>query len=321
MVDKEVILASNAAFSIQRRQKHVCVFAGATSGIGYGTLRRMVTMLESSKFYILGRSLSRFTAKLNELRASAPTCDIIFVEADLSLIADIDAACKQIKEAEQRVDYLCMSPGGMPFQGAVYTKENLELSFAVSYYSRLRIVSNLLPLLRSSPHPRVLSILKGTREKRINEDDIGLEKQWTITGLVNHSTICTDMAFDYLAADDLNKNVIFLHATPGFVNTGTPRTTYPSKKDGILWWAFLSVMQIVSGWMIRSFGYDLSESGERHAFLLTSDGFSAGSWQTNKFNDVVPPNGALQYYQKHGWAPRIWDHTLHVWERALTKGS
>ncbi|CAJ2511130.1 Uu.00g067550.m01.CDS01 [Anthostomella pinea] len=220
MVDKGTVLAANAAFASQHHRGRVCVFAGATSGISYGTLRKIVTMLHSSSSYILGRSPSRFATKLNQLKTLAPT----------------------------------------------YTSEHLEASFAVSYYSRLRLVFNLLPLLRNSCDPRVLSISHGTQEKRINEEDLGLGKKWSISGLVNHTTICTSLSFDYLAADGMTKSITFLHATPGFVNTGKPRTTYPSRKDGAMWWAFPSVMQVVSGWIIRFFGFSLEESGEDTCF-------------------------------------------------------
>jgi NADP-dependent 3-hydroxy acid dehydrogenase YdfG len=119
MVKLANITASNISFASQHHEGRVCVFAGATSGIGFGTLLRMVTMLDSSTFYILGRSPSQFASRLDELRTLAPSSKFVFVETQVSLISGIDSACEQITSAEQRVDYLCMSPGGMPFQGAV----------------------------------------------------------------------------------------------------------------------------------------------------------------------------------------------------------
>ncbi|KAH8646021.1 hypothetical protein BGZ60DRAFT_438356 [Tricladium varicosporioides] len=321
MIKITTIIESNERFASQQHEGLVCVFIGATSGIGMGTLRKMATMLYSSTFYVLGRSESRFQKELDQLRERSPSCNFIFIETQVSLISGIDAACDKITSAEQKVDYLCMSPGGMPFQGAVYTNEGLELCFAVSYYSRLRLVSNLLPLLRQSPHSRVLSILNGTKEKRINEEDIGLWQHWGITAVVNHTTMFTSLAFHLLATNDTQKQITFIHATPGFVNTGTPRTTYPSKKDGILWWAFLSTMQVVSGWIIRYFGMALNESGERHAFHLTSDTFIPGSWGTSRFNDIVSDNSTLKEYKDRGWAETIWDYTLQIWDKALTTSS
>lgn len=93
------------------------------------------------------------------------------------------------------------------------TQEGLETCFAVSYYSRLRLVSNLLPLLQRAPNPHVLSILNGTKETKINEDDVNLEQKWAIRSVINHTTLLTSLAFDHLAAQDARKHIVFLHAT------------------------------------------------------------------------------------------------------------
>lgn len=179
------------------------------------------------------------------------------------------------------------------------------------------MVSKLLPLLRRSPGPHVLSILNGTLEKPINEDDLGLDKSWGITAVVNHTTVCTSLAFDYLSKQDEANKVVFLHATPGFVSTDTPRKTRPSRQSGILWWAFISTMQVVSGWIIYYFGMAVKDSGERHSYHLTSSTFNAGSWQVNRHSEVLPPNEVLRQYQERGWAEKVWDHSLRVWDRAL----
>ena len=200
------------------------------------------------------------------------------------------------------------------------TEEGLESCFAVSYYSRLRLISNLLLLLNKSSRPRVVSILNGTYEKKMIEEDLGLEKHWGITAVVNHTTVCTSLAFDYLAANDSQKHISFIHDTPGFVRTDTMRTSWPSKKDGLAWWAFVSVMQIVSGWIIKYFGMAAKESGERHAYELTSDKFGPGSWRVSHLNDIVPDNKVLVEYRESGWGEKIWEFTLGVWEKALANG-
>ncbi|KAM7215917.1 hypothetical protein V8F06_008675 [Rhypophila decipiens] len=323
MTKTDVITSSNERFARERHEGLVCVFMGGTSGIGLATLRRLLTMVQSSTFYVLGRNPARYANDIDQLRKLAPTCRIIFIEAEASLISSVDAACDQIKSAEKKVDLVCMSPGGMPFQGAVYTTEGLETSFAVSYYSRLRLVSNLLLLLRRSPNSRVLSILNGTKEKRIREDDVGLSKSWSIISLVNHSTLLTSLAFDHLtetaagAGEAPEGKITFIHATPGFVNTGTPRTSYPSKKDGWLKWLLVTIMQNVSGWIIIYFGKPVKESGERHAYYLTSDTYAPGSWRVDRHNDIQPDNKTLRDYKERGWAEKAWDHTQATWDRAL----
>ncbi|KAF1948162.1 hypothetical protein CC80DRAFT_486539 [Byssothecium circinans] len=320
MVEISDIRKSNAGYAAQDHRGLVCVFAGATAGIGAATLREMVGLLRSSTFYILGRDPHRYQDKLDELERIGPTNDIVFVETQIALISGIDNACNIIRGAAEKVDIICVSPGGMPFQGAVYTEEGLESCFAVSYYARLRLISNLLPLLHRSSQPRVLSILNGTKEKKIDEEDIGLERHWGIPAVVNHTTICTSLAFDYLASNDSQKHITFLHVTPGFVSTDTPRTAYPSKSNGLAWWAFISFVQIVSGWIIKYFGMAAKESGERHAYELTNDKFVPGSWRVNHLNDVVPDNQVLVQYREDGWGEKIWEFTIGVWEKALAKG-
>ncbi|PSN60127.1 hypothetical protein BS50DRAFT_210335 [Corynespora cassiicola Philippines] len=320
MVAISEIRRSNASYAAQDHHGLVCVFAGATAGIGAATLREMVGLLRSSTFYVLGRKPDRYQHKLDELRTIGPTNDIVFIETQIALISGIDKACNLIRGATEQVDIICVSPGGMPFQGAVYTKEGLESCFAVSYYSRLRLISKLLPLLHKSPQPRVLSILNGTKEKKIDNDDIGLEKRWGIPAVVNHTTMCTSLAFDHLASTDTQKHITFLHVTPGFVYTDTPRTAHPSKSDGLAWWAFISFVQIVSGWIIKYFGMAAKESGERHAYELTSDKFVPGSWRVSHLNDIVPDKQVLVRYREDGWGDKIWDFTVGVWEKALGKG-
>ncbi|KAI0483193.1 hypothetical protein GGR56DRAFT_230644 [Xylariaceae sp. FL0804] len=51
--------ADDSFASRHHEARRVRVFIGATSGIGFGTLRRMVTMLPNSIFYLLGQSAAR----------------------------------------------------------------------------------------------------------------------------------------------------------------------------------------------------------------------------------------------------------------------
>lgn len=117
MVGATEIAESNLAYEKEKHGGLVCVFAGATAGIGRATLERLTTMLHSSSFYILGRNKQRHAPWLEQLRAISPDNKFIYIEGQVSLISDIDTACNQILSTEQKVDILCMSPGGMPFAG------------------------------------------------------------------------------------------------------------------------------------------------------------------------------------------------------------
>ncbi|KAF2018271.1 hypothetical protein BU24DRAFT_479686 [Aaosphaeria arxii CBS 175.79] len=317
MVTYSTIVASNAHFAEQHHLGRVCVFAGATAGIGLATLKKIAFMLHESMFYILGRSRSRFSDQLAGLTKINPSNVYQFVEEEVSLMSAVDAACHSILTSETKIDYLCMSSGGIPWQGPVYTKEGLEANFAISYFSRIRLVSNLLPLLQKSEQPHVLSILNGTKEKRIKEDDIGLEKSWGIVPMIDHSTLLTSLAFDYLATIDHSKRVVYLHVTPGLVNTGS-RKQRPDTSKGWFRWLGLLILSHIADFMVRLTGMSLDESGERHAYVLTSGQFEPGSWRLDKLNDVIPDNDAVVSYRNAGWADKIWNFTEREWTRALS---
>jgi NADP-dependent 3-hydroxy acid dehydrogenase YdfG len=122
MVKLTTVQQHNAHFAKEQHEGVVSVFAGATRGIGTSTLERMATMLHKSTFYILGRSAKRFQSQLEKLKNSNSSCNFVFIEADVSLLSNVDAACKPITSCEKKVDYLYMSAGLVPLNGPECTE-------------------------------------------------------------------------------------------------------------------------------------------------------------------------------------------------------
>ncbi|KAE8454578.1 hypothetical protein EG329_000201 [Mollisiaceae sp. DMI_Dod_QoI] len=321
MVKTTTISQSNERFaSAHHEEGTVCVFAGATSGIGAGTLERMATMLPSPTFYVIGRSAARFASQLEKLQSLNPSCKVVFLEAEVSLLSDVDTACKQITAAEKKVDYLFMSPGMLPFNGPQYTKEGLEISFALSYYSRMRLMSNLLPLLRQSPQPRVLCVLNGGKEALMVEDDLGLEQGWSSGALMKNSTTMTSLALEYMAENESNKHITFLHVAPGLVKTDIFWRLTAQESSGLLWKMILPVLKGLFSILWLCLGISIEESGERQAFNLTSDSFGPGFLRINESNEVISSPGVLEQYRELGWPEKVWEHTERIFGKALATG-
>ncbi|XXG98987.1 hypothetical protein Hte_005320 [Hypoxylon texense] len=317
MVNINAVVQNNQRFSNQHSEDDVIgVFAGATSGIGARTLERMTTMYHAPTFYVLGRSSpSHFASQRKALEALNPTCRIIYIEADVSLISGVDLACQQIIAAETRVDYLCMSMGGLPLTGAQLTKEGLETCFTVSYTSRMRLLFNLLPLLNRSTRPRVLSVLNGGKETRISEQDIGLDKNWSVMAVVNHTTLLTSLAFDGIASE--NPKLTLMHNAPGLVESDNARRRRPLVGVPFLRRVFVGIIRFI--FRVRRYftGMSPREAGERQTFHLTSDKYGPGSLRIDKSSDVVTSNAVLLGYQENGWFGKVWDFTVATWDKAL----
>ena len=314
----------------------VCVFVGATSGIGASTLEKMVQKLQKSTFYVLGRSASRFTNQRAKLESLSPSCKIVFIQAEVSLLSAVDAACKQIAAAEQKVDYLYMSPGLIPLNGPqctclpnaelavadtipLDTKEGLETCFALSYYARIRLVCNLLPLLRQSPRPRVLSVLSGGNEKALHEQDLGLDKRWSSISVINHTTTMTTLAFEHLA--ERNRRIAFLHSAPGLVKTDIFARLTPPESSGLLWRVTLASIRGLAAMVMLCFGMEVKECGERQAFNLTTDRYGPGMWRINPSSEPVSAPGVLERYREGSWSERVWEYTMGIFDTTLAMGS
>ena len=314
----------------------VCVFVGATSGIGASTLETTVQKLRKSTFYVLGRSASRFASQCAKLETLSPSCRIVFIQAEVSLLSAVDAACKQIAASEQKVDYLYMSPGLIPLNGPqctrlpnaelavadtvpLDTKEGLETCFVLSYYARIRLVCNLLPLLRQSSRPRVLSVLNGGNEKALHEQDLGLHEHWSPISVINHTTIMTTLAFEHLA--DNNSRFAFLHSAPGLVKTDIFARLTPPESSGWLWKVTLASIRALAAVVMLCVGMEVEESGERQAFHLTADRYGPGMWRIDPSSEPVSAPGVLERYREGAWSERVWEYTMGIFDATMTRNS
>ena len=333
---KATVVRQNIEFNKEQDVGLVCVFVGATSGIGASTLETTVQKLQKSTFYVLGRSASRFADQRAKLESLGTSCRIVFIQAEVSLLSAVDAACKQIAVSEQRVDYLYMSPGLIPLNGPqctclpntelafadmvpLDTKEGLETCFALSYYARIRLVCNLLPLLRQSLRPRVLSVLNGGNEKALHEQDLGLDERWSPISVINHTTTMTTLAFEHLA--EKNSQLAFLHSCPGLVKTDIFARLTPPESSGLLWRVTLASIRGLAAMAMLFVGMEVEESGERQAFHLTTDSFGPGMWRIDPSSEPVSAPGVLERYREGGYSEQVWEHTMGIFDTTLATGS
>ncbi|KAM0136208.1 hypothetical protein ACHAO1_004685 [Botrytis cinerea] len=324
MVKIPEIIQANASFGKNNDgpQGLICVFAGATSNIGASTLEALAKMLQSPTFYVLGRSATRFAAQRERLHSLNPQMKLEFLEVETSLILNIDAACKQILDAEERVDFLYMSQGCIPLNVPQYTKEGLEITFALSYYTRMRLLTNLLPLLRSSSRPRVLSVLNAGQELKMQDEDIGLlnPENFGPRVAINHTTTMMTLALEYLSQNDANMNITFIHSFPGLVASDNfSRLTAPDS-FGLLGKILVPLIGTLFSVIQKIFGISTADCGARQAFLLTSDRLENGkTWRVDDKSEVITSsNDALEYYREKGWREKVFTHTLEVFEKATS---
>lgn len=111
MVALDVVKASNARIAADLPAGLVAVFVGGTSGIGEYTLKELVKQAKHPRIYNIGRSEESGARIENECKALNPDAQYTFISADISLIAQVDAVCDQIKAQEKAINMLFLSAG------------------------------------------------------------------------------------------------------------------------------------------------------------------------------------------------------------------
>lgn len=334
MVSLDIVRKANATLG-SRLPKPVALFVGGTSGIGRSTLRQLALNTKAPTAYIVGRSEDNAKPLLKELTQLNPLGSYNFIEADVSLISNVDKACESIKKHEKALDLLFMTPGGLSLVGRRETSEGIDKLFALRYYSRMRFTQNLLPLLEAAEiHPgRVVSVLGGGFEGNIRADDLELKHNYNIVSCAYHSITMTSLAMEHLAA---SRRASFIHVFPGIVGTNIYTNSFPQPLAAVYnygMWPFM-----------YPFSVNLEESGERHLFHATSgqypvkateradataardservamgsDGvIGSGAYLMNWKGETSAAAKKMQKLRAQGMAARVWEHTTDLFSRTV----
>ncbi|KAL1954727.1 hypothetical protein VTO42DRAFT_780 [Malbranchea cinnamomea] len=253
MVSLTEVKSSNSRISSTLPPELVAVFVGATSGIGEVTLKTCAKYATRPRVYFVGRSQEAADRIVAECKALNPGGEYIFLRADVSLIRVVDRVCEQIKAKENNLNLLFLSTGVVSLDRS-QTSEGVHLLAALTYYSRVRFIAHLLPLLRRAPSlRRVVTVLRGSLEGPLDPGDLpGLR----VPLLELRSHIASLMTLGLESVAKMAPEVSFVHDYPGSVDTPLFRQ-----------------MSSIFGVSNNAPMVPIEESGERHLYLATSARF------------------------------------------------
>ena len=304
MVAITEVRSANAAL----RNKHeslTAVFAGATAGIGLATLRAFAKHIPEPKAIIVGRSRSKFESELQNLRSLNPKGQFTFLEADVSLIKNIDAVCEQIKKEVSSIDLLFTSQGYISFAGRENNADGLDNSISLRYYGRIRFIQNLLPIM--SKNARAVTVLAGGQEGKIFEDDLDLERNYSVTNSAGHFAAMLSLTNDKLAEQNPERG--FTHVFPGVVST----ELLGNSATGVLGYFFRWVIQPI----LSLFATKPEEAGERMLYYGTSEQYATGSKILHS-DGTEKAEKPLVEYRERGFADVVVEHNQKIFERTTS---
>ncbi|KAL4756327.1 uncharacterized protein BDW70DRAFT_166294 [Aspergillus foveolatus] len=257
----------------------VAVFVGGTAGIGKAALTELISTGFPVKAYIIGRDEAAFEPTLSELRALNPSATLVFLQGEISLLAEAKRLTDIILIREGCIDLLFLSAGFLPFLGRQESKEGIELSTAVAYYSRQIFIRRLLPLLRAkaqttqallgaSFRPRIVNVLAAGAEMSTENlflDDLQLKQNghFSVPSYAGHVATMTSVSLKRLAEKAENKDIVVMHHHPGLVCTEIFKKSWGDQWDSSKEHAGPPAPDDIE----RS---TPAEAGERSLYLMTS---------------------------------------------------
>ncbi|KAL4889020.1 hypothetical protein BDV59DRAFT_195992 [Aspergillus ambiguus] len=274
MVSLSEIRLSNARVALSLPPGLVALFVGATSGMGEATLKTFAKYTRRPRAYFVGRSQEAADRIIAECTALNPEGEYIFVPADVSLIRVVDEVCDQIRARESHLNLLFLSAGVASLDRS-QTTEELHLLAAMNYYSRMRFITRLLPLIQQAPAlRRVVTVAAGGFEGPLDTTDYPALRV-PLGQLRGHMSTLITLILEVISRNA--SEVALIHDYPGTVDTPLARQ--------------MLTMSATMPAELTAIQRDLmspDESGERHMYLVTSARYSSSQTATSTTSSRCP---------------------------------
>ncbi|WP_269623434.1 oxidoreductase [Prochlorococcus marinus] len=205
--------------SIPNQKDKTVLVTGANSGLGFQTA---LALLSKGARVILGcRSIENAERARQELLSKVSHGNIEVLEIDLADLEKVNKASDQVIAKYQSINLLINNAGVMaPPQ--TYTKQGLELQFAVNHLSHMALTLKMLPLLSKQSGGRVVTVSSGAQYMgKINWDDLQGERNYNRWASYSQSKLANVMFALQLSKKlkESNVDIASLSAHPGLART------------------------------------------------------------------------------------------------------
>ncbi|KAK7038394.1 hypothetical protein R3P38DRAFT_2905834 [Favolaschia claudopus] len=288
--------AFNASFSPSYTP--VAIFVGGTSGIGRGMAEAFARQTKgNANIVLVGRNRSAAESIIRTF--PKPTVSGVtheFVECDATLMKNVHRASTELRERHSKINFLVLTPGVLTINGRNETEEGIDRKLAVHYYGRWRFIKDLLPAIenaqKAGEDSKVISVLAAGDGQKIDLDDLGLKKTFSIPNAAHTAPTYNDLMVLDLA--QRYPELTFVHSFPGVVSTGGAKNS-----DSRLIRSISFLVPLFSPLM-----YSIEAAGEYQLYALLKAG--KGAARTGATGDDM---GMEKYFGSPEAMARLWEHT------------
>jgi NAD(P)-dependent dehydrogenase (short-subunit alcohol dehydrogenase family) len=149
----------------------IFLVTGGTSGMGYEDAKALAAA--GARVVIAARNPQRGQESIDRIKQEVPNAQILFESLDLADLASVRALSQRLSTTLPRLDGLINNAAIMAPPERGTSADGFEMQFATNYAGHFVLTAELLPLLRKSDAPRVVTLssvaaLRGS----LNFDDL-----------------------------------------------------------------------------------------------------------------------------------------------------
>lgn len=174
----------------------IFVVTGGTSGMGYEDAKALSAA--GAQVVIAARNAQRGAEAIARIKQEVPDARLQFEAVDLADMRSVRDLAKRLGATLPRLDGLINNAAIMapPERGS--SPDGLEMQFATNYAGHFVLTAELLPLLRKSDSPRVVTLGSvAVHRGRVNFDDLQATKAYDPYAVYAQSKIaCLLFAFE-----------------------------------------------------------------------------------------------------------------------------
>ncbi len=134
----------------------LAVVTGATGGLGYENALELARA--GAEVIVAGRSEVKGANALRRIRTAVPEARVRFELVDLANLKSIGEFSGRLLKEDRPIDILVNNAGVMALPKRETTQEGFELQFGTNHLAHFALTGQLLPLLRRSGEPRVVTV-------------------------------------------------------------------------------------------------------------------------------------------------------------------
>lgn len=182
---------------------------GATSGIGLVTAKTLAQ--QGNNVFIIGCNPQKTQQVATELGLAG------YFLADLAELKQVEHAAEEIQQRLASIDVLINNAGSL-FSKRQETSEGIESTWALNYLSPFVLTRALLPQLKASPKPKVITVASAIHAiGKIRFDDLEFKRSYNGWGAYAQSKLANILFAAELARREPTLQSNSLH--PGVVAT------------------------------------------------------------------------------------------------------